>query len=188
MSSETVRRFYTTRTISDVPSHYQEHPYFQELIRDPAHSGRIVPGALKEAMAAIEAERQGIVSPPVRRNDNPHIDFIDGKGVPFDIKTPPSPPPSAKYPFDEYASGMSVITKLEKGYLDHNTGKFEPVNILLDTTYLTEADYKKLSEFLDKNTTEEQKSRIFEVKVNLEEKTKSNSITSVISRKMGKTR
>ena len=116
-------KYYSIKTVNDVPKHYQEHPLFFELIKDEAHKGKVNPNTLREAMSAIEAEKKKLVPAPIKRIKNPYIDFVDGKGNPFDIKAPPSPPKGAKYPFDYYASGNSIIDKLNKTEQNPLTGK-----------------------------------------------------------------
>ena len=160
--------FYKIRTLNDVPNTYKTHPNFEKLIRDAAHGNNIVAGSLREAMATIEAERQGLIKPVASRTDNACIDFIDGDGRPYDVKTPPSPPPNKTFVFNEYAAGSSVLTQLDKSEPNAFTGKLEPVTVLLDTSYLTSKDREKLFNFINENASDEQKARIVEVKINFQ--------------------
>ncbi|MGD9638748.1 MAG: hypothetical protein AB7U85_06780 [Alphaproteobacteria bacterium] len=178
-----VKCFYKIRTLDDVPDVYKTHPNFDKLIKDPAHGNKMVPGALREAMAAIEAERQGLVKALVSRNSNGYIDFIDGDGRPYDVKTPPSPFPIGKFPFNEYAAGNAVLTELDTSEPNDITGKKEPVNVLLDVSYLTKDDYLKLKTFLDENTNSEQKKRIVEVKIDFDN-LEHNKVNSVVLDKL----
>lgn len=55
----------------------------RDLAYDPA-SDSFKPG---EARAALQAEADGVLAAPVTRASDPALDFIDGKGVPWDAKT-----------------------------------------------------------------------------------------------------
>ena len=76
------------RTLADVPARYRNYPGFERLAVDPAHEDRPIPKTIREAMSAVEAELSGAVKGPVTRSDAAYIDFYDGDGYPFDVKTP----------------------------------------------------------------------------------------------------
>lgn len=90
-----------------------------------------------EAKAAMLAEQQGMLKPPVDRPD-PNIkgvDFVDGDGVDFDVKKPFDPRSST---IDSDVVNKTVIDSAKKGE-----------NIILDVDGLSAQEIEKLSKIID---------------------------------------
>lgn len=155
------------RKIDDVPARYRNHPSFDALIDDPAHHGDPNGKVLREAMTAIEAELSGAVKGPVLRSDTPYIDFYDGDGHPFDIKTPLSPDKGDKWQFDPVSNAQTILHQLDMDHPNKYTGKNEPVAVMMDTTYMTAGDRDALWHELRKNTKDDRAvlKRVFEINV-----------------------
>ncbi len=158
------------RKIDDVPARYRSHPSFGALIDDPAHRGDPNGKVLREAMTAIEAEFSGAVKAPVSRSDTPYIDFYDGEGHPFDIKTPLSPDKGDKWEFDPVSNAQTILHQLDMDHPNKYTKKAEPVAVMVDTTYMTSRDRDALWHELRKNTKDDRAvlKRVFEVNVDLD--------------------
>ena len=158
------------QTINDIPARYRNHPRFNELINDPAHNGDYPRKVLCEAMSALEAELSGKIKGPVTRSDTAYIDFYDGDGYPFDVKTPPSPKPGDKWEFSAYSVADTILEQLDKTHPNKFTKKEEPVAVLLDTTFMTNRDLLELRRELRRRTKEDRSvlKRVFEVNVKLD--------------------
>lgn len=158
------------QTVNDIPARYRNHPRFNELINDPAHSGDYPRKVLCEAMSALEAEMSGKVKGPVTRGDTSYIDFYDGDGYPFDVKTPPSPKPGDKWEFSAYSVADTILEQLDKTHPNKFTKKEDPVAVLLDTTFMTNRDLLELRRELRRRTKEDRSilKRVFEVNVKLD--------------------
>jgi hypothetical protein len=162
----------TWKTDADVPEHYRKDPRFKDLASDPDHAGAISPKTRAEAMAGLEAERQGLVKGPIKRGPK-GTEFYDADGKPWDVKTPPSPKPGEKWRFDANRVGKAIQSELREkaippgapaGTFPHGkTGKPELRRIILDSTYLNKADHEALWQWLKKNLTKEELSRIVEI-------------------------
>lgn len=160
------------RTLDDVPARYRNYPGFDALTDDPAHRGDPCPKVIREAMAAAEADLSGAVKGPVTRpGDSPYIDFFDGEGYPFDVKTPLSPKAGDKWEFDAWRNAQTVLSQLDKDHPNKLTGETQPVAVLLDTTYMASDDRKALWRELMKQSKENRSvlKRIFEVNVRLDD-------------------
>jgi hypothetical protein len=149
----------------DAPKEYQSDPErLEELSKDPAKGG--VPDkygkSTREAMAGLAAERKKLVKPPVKRGP-PEVDFFDGDGIPWDVKTPISPPAGAKWTFTQAESWNSVVDQLKKKWPNANTGTNQPVRVLLDVSYLNKQDHELLWQQLKKRCNAEELSRIVEI-------------------------
>lgn len=160
----------------DAPKRYREHPLFDALIKDPAHNNKPNGKTIREAMSIIEAELSHAVTGPVSRPeaDNPYIDFYDGEGHPFDVKTPVSSSfVQNRGPFMPWKISASVLGQLDKHSSNALTGEQEQVCVLLDTSYLTKEDYAAMWGQLRADTKDnpELLARVYEVNVQLDEKT-----------------
>lgn len=69
-----------------------------ELASDPAKGNKIVDGTLEEAAVALTAERQGVIGRATRETTG-SAEFIDDKGVEWDVKSPLSPPPGQNWSY-----------------------------------------------------------------------------------------
>ena len=157
--------------LENVPARYREYPNFEDLIEDPAHRGHPCGKTIREAMAACEADLSGKIKGPVSRPNESYIDFFDGDGHPFDVKTPLSPSKGDKWEFDPYSNADTIIKQLGMDYKNKVTGEKEPVAVLLDTSYMKTQDRIDLWHQLMKKTKEDRSvlKRIFEVNIKPEE-------------------
>jgi len=163
-------RYPYIRSLKDVPNEYKEDmDRFTDLCKDVAHKGRIEPGGIREAMAAIEMEKSGIIIPYATRPDSPYIDFYDGRGTPIDVKTPPSPSKKDRWDFYPEIAGKSIISQLEKSHPNLYTNIDEPIYVALDVSYMTEKDRQSLWAYLGEHATEDQISRIVELSVDFKD-------------------
>lgn len=148
-----------------VPARYRtDAGRFRRLASDPDHNGAINAGSRREAMAGLEAESAGLIPGPLERGPG-GIEYYDSSGIPWDVKTPPSPPPGARWSFRTSAAGRSIKSQLEKTFRHRDTGAQTPVGVILDSTYLTPEDHRELWRWLRRELSEEQLSRIVEVNV-----------------------
>jgi hypothetical protein len=72
----------------------------ETLSKDPAKGGKPTPGSVEEAVVGVYAEMAGIAAPPVIRESTGAAEFVDGNHVQWDVKSPKSPPPGARWVFD----------------------------------------------------------------------------------------
>lgn len=160
------------RTLDDVPARYRNYPNFDELTNDPAHHGNKIGKIIREAMAIAEADMSHKIKGPATRSDSPYIDFYDGDGYPFDVKTPLSPKPGDKWEFDPVGNAETILNQLDKDHPNKKTGQKELVAVLLDTTYMAPQDLINLQRELRKRTKEDRGilKRVFEINVRLDEK------------------
>lgn len=181
------------RKISDVPARYTSYPGFEDLVMcDPAHYGKAEPKTIREAMSAIEADLKGYVKGPVSRPEDSYIDFYDGDGNPFDVKTPLSPVKGEKWQFSAVQNAETILDQLDITHKNKITGEEQPVAVLLDTTYMSSEDRKSLWHELMKKTKEDRSvlKRIFEVNVQLDDAKKHNKLNENFVNKLlqGKSR
>jgi hypothetical protein len=153
-------------TAEDAPRIYSDDPRFKELVKDPAHNGKVTSQSVKEAMTGLEAEKQGLVKGPIERGPQ-RIDFYGADGVPYDVKTPPSPPPGAPWPFKPKKPGDAILDQIREEFPNKATGAPEHVKVLLDTSYMTPADRASLWRYLEKNASKDELARIQELQVEL---------------------
>jgi F0F1-type ATP synthase membrane subunit b/b' len=157
-------KFRTIKNKTDVPAHYSSDPRFDSLSADPAEGGKIKDKGLREAMAGLETEAQGKIKKPIERGPA-EIEFYDADGIPYDVKTPPSPQTGARFSFNAQQSGDSILKQLRKQFPNQHTGKLEPITVILDATYLTEKDYKALWQYIQQNATVDELKRIITINV-----------------------
>jgi hypothetical protein len=159
--------FYKMHGLDDVPSRYADHPDFQALASDPAIGNKMSTSSMREVMTGLEAQQLGYLIPsPVR--GPPCIEFYDGLGAPYDVKTPPSPWPSDQRKFDPKQAGDSILLKLGKRAPNAFTDKQQPIRILLDVTYLATDDHQALWNYLRTHATPNERARIYELNVKLD--------------------
>lgn len=164
------------KTDTDVPAHYRNDSRFSSLASDPDHGGKIRPAGRAEAMAGLEAEAQGLIKGPIKRGPR-GIEFYDADGKPWDVKAPPSPKSGQNWQFNPEESGKSILKDLRRKaappgaplgtFPNNKTGLSEKRRVILDSTYLTEADHKALWNWLNQNLIPEELSRIVEVNTRL---------------------
>lgn len=150
-----------------VPAHYRTDPRFRSLATDPAHAGITDAKMRQEAMAGLEAEHQGFVPGPISRGPA-KIEFYDGKGNPWDVKTPVSPKPGETWSFDLKNVSKSIYKELSSGvppgtYPNAQTGVPELKRIILDSSYMNPTDHATLWQELNKTLTPTDLKRIVEV-------------------------
>lgn len=155
-------KFSSFHTDADVPLLYRNDPRFQHLASDPAAAGMVTVQGRREAIAGLEAEQQGLMKPPIERGPA-RIEFYDGDGMPYDVKTPPSPPPNARWSFNARKAGRAIVAQLRQRFPNKITGEAEFVRVLLDSSYLNVGDHQVLWSYLNAHTTDEELSRIIEV-------------------------
>jgi hypothetical protein len=156
-----------------VPTHYRSDSRFQELSTDPAHLDHGPNFASRnEAMTGLEAEQLGILVAPISRGPA-EIEFYDGAGHPWDVKTTPSPGPNGKFTFRAAEVGQAILNQFRyptgdtRLFENLNTRVFEPIRILLNATYLTPEDHGRLWLWLRQNLTEAELARIYELNLRI---------------------
>lgn len=94
-----------TFSLAGSPSVEWDHKSIQQAIgrsealaSDPAKGGKITDGSIEEAAVALTAERQHIFELATRESSG-SAEFIDDKGVAWDVKSPLSPPPGQNWVF-----------------------------------------------------------------------------------------
>lgn len=85
-----------------------------ELAADPAKGDKIFDGGLEEAAVAVTAERQEIFR-SVERETSGYAEFVDDKGVAWDVKSPLSPPPGQKWSYSPEHQVEKIRHDLEQG-------------------------------------------------------------------------
>lgn len=96
----------------------------EKLSLDPAKGGKPTPGSVEEAQVGIYAELAGVVAPPIIREETGAAEFVDENQIKYDVKSPKSPPPGAKWAFDaahqivkirhDQSNGEKVLLNLSK--------------------------------------------------------------------------
>lgn len=89
-----------------------------------------------EGLAALAALRYRAVSWPVSRGDDATVDFYDGNGQPFDVKTPA---PGHSIPM----AALSISHELEGGGQAGQDGLYVP-RVVVDTTFLSNGEHAVL--------------------------------------------
>lgn len=153
------------RHFDDVNESYRDDPRFTELARDPGHNGAIRSHSLQDAMAVFAAERAGLLRPPVRRAT--HIDntFVDVLGRPVSVKTPKSPGHDETWAFDAKRATQSIIRQLNRAGQHPVTDRYQEVDVLLDTTYLSPTDHRALVNAMNNMLTREQRARVTQISI-----------------------
>jgi hypothetical protein len=161
---ESFSKFNSFNNDGAVPANYSNDPRFQSLASDPAHGNKVSAGSRREAMAGLQAESQGVMAKPIKRGPAA-IEFYDGDGHPWDVKTPPSPKsPGNPFTFDPEQVGESLQRQLDKSFPnDKAPNNPEKVRVLLDSAYMTKADHDALWKWLNSHLTPDQLSRIHEI-------------------------
>lgn len=152
------------KTKDDVPEHYRDDSRFDALSQDPDHKGKVTDKSVKEAMTELEAEQQGIMQSPIEPGPK-GIEFYDGSGSPYDVKTLPSPGTGARFKFKPEQSGQSILKQVRQKFPNKQSGDPEAVKVLLDSTYMTPEDHKSLWEYLNKHASPEELKLIEELTV-----------------------
>jgi hypothetical protein len=165
-------------TDASVPSRYSSDPRFKSLASDPDQGGAIKPSTRAEAMAGLGAESQGLIKAPISRGPR-GIEFFDGDGHPWDVKTPPSPKPGQGWAFRVQDTGKAILSELRSKaqelpdgsrtppgtFTNGKTGIPEPRRVILDCSLLNKADFLSLKQWLAQNLTREELSRILEINI-----------------------
>lgn len=127
----------------NAPDWYKSDPRWSSLIKDSANGDRVTAGSVREAMAMIEAERMGIIAPPVRRprkaDGDDRDDGVGADGVRWDVKE------AIIHPLGYDPNG--VPAQCDAGW--RRALSKRDVRLLIDTTYIGEADWQKFTAFLD---------------------------------------
>lgn len=119
-------------------------------------------------MAGLEAERLGLIASPIERGPK-GIEFYDSDGNAWDVKAPPSAKPGQRNFFNADQSGHAIMGELRsKGnppgtFPNAKTGVPSKRGVILDSTYLNDDDHKELWDWLEKNLSKDELSRIVEV-------------------------
>jgi hypothetical protein len=119
------------------------------LAYDPA-KGKTSPGSVEEAAVGLAAERAGIVVPPLMRDPSGAAEFIDGAGTCWDVKSPLSPGPEARWKFD-------ALHQLKKVQFELNNGS----NVLLNLSRCTPEDAEQVVALLDLHLDAAQRARVW---------------------------
>lgn len=154
---EDFRRY---KTDADVPEIYRQDERFPDLAYDDSRRA-VHAGSRQEAMAGLEAEARGLIKYPISRGPK-EIEFYDARGVPYDVKTPPSDPRGVRE-FDADQAGKAIAKQVRTNGENSRTGKEEPVRVILDVTYLTSKDYSSLQSWIKNNLTAEERKLIVTV-------------------------
>ena len=123
---------------------------FEALASDPAKGGKIGPGTIEEATIAFVAEKGGIIPPPVERETTGLSEFIDKDGNTWDVKSPLSPEPGAKWVFDPNHQIEKIRHDLSQGD-----------RTLLNLSRCNKEDTNTLLNLLKQELTEKERSLIF---------------------------
>ena len=124
-------------------------------------------GDRQEAAAGLEMERVGRVPGPIERGPK-GIEFYDAHGLPWDVKTPRSPPSGAPWSFNVDQTAESLRKQLHQVFPNRAGTGDEPVRVILNTTYMTSANrralWTRLNELVKSgDLTAEQLGRLHEV-------------------------
>lgn len=149
----------------DVNESYRDDPRFAELARDPGHNGAIRSHSLQDAMAIFAAERTGLLRPPVRRATHVDHAFVDALGRPYTVKTPKSPTAADNWKFDPKRAAKSILRQLSRTASHPVTDRYQQMNILLDTTYLSKRDYRALENAMANMMTSDQRDRVTHIAI-----------------------
>lgn len=135
----------------DVPERYRNDPRYSSLASEPP-ANTTFPKNRREAMAGLEAEKQGMLKAPIQRDPTgAGAEFKDANNVYWDVKSPPG-----KF-FGVIKDGDPIIKEIT---LNNN-------NVILDCAWLKQEDLIALRVYLDQNLTTTQRSRVIEVNSNL---------------------
>lgn len=130
---------------------------FFRLSQDAAHGNIVDMRSIQEAQSMFHAVRNELIPGPLRR-DLAEVDFIDGLGRPWDIKTPVSPGHNDEWNFRPQQIFNSLRNQID---MEFNGQK---VRILLDFRNIKRREKKIILKWIDSNFSEEEKSRIIHIK------------------------
>ncbi len=151
--------FKNINTSADVPVRYLNDSRFTELSFDPA-KGKTDGGSLKEAMACLELERQGLVKPKIHRDLSGAVEIFDGDGIGWDVKT------GAGSFFNANDLGSSIQKELNKPEIANSiSGILQKRRVVLDCTYLDDIQLNEIRNWLLTNLNVDELSRIVEINV-----------------------
>lgn len=122
---------------------------YKELLSE---NGKTDARSQREGYAAVAAALVGAVKKPVRRGDGAGVDFYDADGIPFDVKTP-----KTGYKMSDAAESIKhELEVIQRG--DDGNGYLS--RVVVDTTFLSDADHATLWALLSDYKSEE---RLIEV-------------------------
>jgi len=139
-----------------IPAIYREQERFKELSMDPAHGTQTSTKAQIEAFVGLEAERLSYVKAPILRGP-PEIEFFDGDGHPWDVKSPAT---DENWKFEPAVVAASIAKKMRQVILNSKTGEVENIRILLNVNWISFADYQILWRYLYLELTPEELSKM----------------------------
>jgi hypothetical protein len=116
------------------------------LASDPAKGGKITPGSIEEAAVALMAEKCGVIAAPAVREETGSAEIVDGEGKSWDVKSPLSPPPDAKWVFDVDHQVVKVRHDLSQGD-----------RVLLNLSKCNNEDTEKVIETMERELTADEK-------------------------------
>lgn len=131
-----------------------------ELSKDPAHGGEYSHRGMIEVLAAIKAYKEGKIKTPITRGPVGQIDFYDGLGIAWDVKTPVSPLSGEHWVFNVDQVGKSILEQINVLYTDISSKRLKYVRVLLDISYLSDEHYHVLITWLKENLGPEELLRI----------------------------
>lgn len=134
-----------------------EREYFFKLSQDSAHANIIDLRSIQEAESMIHAQTYELIPGPLRR-DQAEVDFIDGLGRPWDIKTPVTPSYKDDWNFRPEQVFNSLRHQIDMEFAG------QKVRILLDFRNIKRKEKKSILNWIESNFSEEEKSRIIHIK------------------------
>jgi len=102
-------KHFTKKEIEDM------YKRFSHLASDPAKGNKISPGSIEEAVIAFAAEKGNIIPHRVEREKTGLSEFIDARGITWDVKSPVSPTFSGAWTFDPHHQLMKIRHDLSQG-------------------------------------------------------------------------
>lgn len=105
----------------------------EELAKDPAHAGAISPKSIQERTVGLDLEKRGAVPGPLTRDPSGAAEFIDARGVKWDVKGFNSGFPARQGGFSLARDAGKVEKSLSQG--EH---------VMLDTSKMSAADVAAL--------------------------------------------
>jgi hypothetical protein len=121
----------------------------ETLSKDPAKGGKATPGSVEEAIVGVYAELAGVVAPPIVRESTGAAEFVDGKEIKWDVKSPKSPPPGARWSFD----ADHQIVKIRH---DQSNGE----KVLLNLSSCNPGDTSTLLALINRELTDEERKNV----------------------------
>lgn len=148
------------------PKYLENQTRFDEFSKDPA-KGTITGTSRKESMSILEFEEQGFVVNAVR-DPAGAVECFDGvTGKAWDVKTL-STDVANNYNNPIAKQAESIQKELQKSdVMSPISNKLEHRNVILDTTYLSEADLNTVRNWMSANLTPDELSRVTEINVKI---------------------